>query len=132
MNFLKILSESKKINCGGFCFRKTANSRSQGWEQFSIQVQCLRMIGCQRTENVKYPKIRNCVQILITINLIFCTFSIGWYVIENFRDLIKAADASGVVIDGFLAFTKFMTFCVSRDKFYALMDDIKQLSDGGK
>lgn len=101
-------------------------------EVFSIQVKSLRLIGFERREWAKYPKITNIEQVFCIINMIHCIVLTVWYVIEKFRDLLEAADASGVLIGFIIGFSKFMTLYASKDKFFALMDSIKCLADGGK
>lgn len=100
--------------------------------QFSIQIKCFKLVGLRRHQLENNLKLRNLLYLFIAFPLIFCNLSATSYAIENFHDILASADAFAIVFTGYLALSKFATFCFSKEKFFEIMDDIKMLSENGK
>lgn len=100
--------------------------------QFVIQKKCLQLIGLQRDELTNFPKIFNFVQLLNISSMIFCVQSEIFFISVNFSNILATAEALTPISLEIITITKIITFWVSKQKFYQLMDRIKKLSDEGE
>ena len=99
--------------------------------QFSLEVKCLKLTGLQRHQLQNFCVIKNLLYLLMSAPVSVGVLTVGNYVYENYKDLLASAEASGIIFTGIITMSKFATFCCSKEKFFNIMDDIKNCSKFG-
>jgi hypothetical protein len=99
--------------------------------QFSIQVKCFKLVGLYRNQLGNHSKLRHFLHIFIATPVFLGVLSVIFFVAQNYRDILVSAEAFGIIFTGIITLSKLATFCLSKEKFFQLMDDIKKLSERG-
>jgi hypothetical protein len=100
--------------------------------QFSLEVKCLKLIGLHRHQLENFWKTKICMYLVMASPVFFSLFGVIAYAVENYKNLIAVAEASGIIFTGYIAMSKLVTFFCSSEKFFKIMDDIKKLSKKGE
>lgn len=96
-------------------------------KQFSIQLKCLRIVGFDRENSVKFPKLLRLAQIIAISCLIACLPGEMYFVERNFKDVLAVAEACGPFFVSLTSAVKFITFFMNQEQFYQLIDRIREL-----
>lgn len=96
---------------------------------FFVSSRCLKLVGFQPKEN--YPKISTAVQLYFIMNLFYFGYSELLFIPRNFHDVMAAAEAFGPAAATILSWWKYFSFFWSKEKFYNLMEKLKDLTAEG-
>lgn len=101
-------------------------------EKFFIQIKCFHLIGFQRNESKRFPRIHRIVPAFLVLCKVFFVASQALYAVQNFNDVVAVAEACATLFTGIITISKIISLSISKEKFYELMDEIEMLSQGGE
>lgn len=110
-----------------FIIMSTANSLME------MQMICLKLFGCQqKSRSLRIKKFLNLFVIINVVTICYCLIAELLFVVKNFHNILDTADAVGTFLTEVITLSKFLTFLSQKQKFYELIDKVKELSARGK
>jgi len=100
----------------------------QDEEIFPIQIKCLHLIGFHRSKLIKFPKFFRLLGVFSSFCIIFSVVVEGSFILKNYDDVLASTEAFAPFCTVSITLLKYFTFLLSREDFYKLMDQIKELS----
>lgn len=94
--------------------------------QFSIQLQCIRIIGLINGYN---PRLLKFFAVFYPTALIYSLFSMILFIIRNHEDIVSSADALGPLTTGIISLSKYLSFHFFRSEFFEIMDICDSMTD---
>lgn len=95
---------------------------------FWIPSKCFQMIGYHRDGANKNPGFYRIIQVWGIVCIIICLSAELFFIKLNIDNVLSVAEGFAPLSTGIISFTKNVTFFVWKDKFYKLMERIKDLS----
>lgn len=99
---------------------------------FSIQIKCFKLVGLFRDNLKDRPRLLLLSYLVIIAPLIFGVSSVIAFFLANYQDVLASSEALAIVFTGTLAFSKFLTFCISKERFFKTIDDLTELIKFGE
>lgn len=121
-----ILSQSIKSSCLEQLNKSEIIFKMDG-EQFSVQVMCYRLLGFPRARDIKFAKIYMILHSIRTFVAIFGIIFEVNFVVENFQDVLPAAECFAPLSTQIITFVKLATLTLLKENLYEMMDQIKAL-----
>lgn len=98
-----------------------------------MQVICLKLFGFQqKPRSLRIKKFLNYFVIINVVTIFYCLIAELLFVVTNFHNILDTADAVGTFLTEVITISKFLTFMSQKQKFYELIDKVKELSARGK
>jgi 7tm Odorant receptor len=97
-------------------------------ELFRIQKKCLNLIGLHRSNLIHKPKYFFVFYIAVFFVIVYSAVAQASFIIKNKSDILGSSEAFGPFSTITITLIKLITFLAYREKFYELMDSIKELA----
>jgi 7tm Odorant receptor len=97
-------------------------------ELFRIQTKCLHLIGLHRSNLIKKPKHFFVFYVVVFFVMVYSAVAEANFIIKNKSDILGSSEAFGPLSTITITLIKLVTFLVYREKFYELMDRIKEMA----
>lgn len=96
---------------------------------FSIQLRCFEIVGFHRdASSVKFPKLLRVFQVMRIVCIFLCLPAEFAFLAQNLTDVVAAAESVGASFTEIITLGKFITFYLTQEKFYELIDQVQKLS----
>lgn len=97
-----------------------------------MQVICLKLFGFQqKSRSLRFKKLLNYFVTINVVTIVYCLMSELLFVVTNFHNILDTADAVGTFLTEVITLSKFLTFLSQKQKFYELINKVKELSARG-
>lgn len=91
---------------------------------FDLQLKLLCLVGLCREDSLKL----NAIQLSCFCAVLFFITSQTLFALNHFGYVLTLAEASATLFSTLLTLIKFLTFCLRKERFYRLIDQIKEKS----
>lgn len=98
----------------------------------SLQLEIFELIGLQQFHPSKYLMFFHALHILSILSMVFATLTEFFFIALNVKDILSSAEAFGPFSTEIISLTKYLTFFIWKDKFYSLINQIRDLSAQGR
>lgn len=97
-------------------------------ELFRIQSKCLHLVGLHRSNLIHKPKYFFVFYIAMFFAIVYSAVAEASFIIKNKSDILGSSEAFAPLSTITITMIKLVTFLAYREKFYELMDRIKELA----